>query len=463
LPSWLLGELGLWLLAAVCAIAAVVVARLDRPLATRALGWVAFGVFAAGALYWMFSDTYAYYFAQKENCLRLSYWGSYREHEMWQEIIAAFRKDHPEIPVRQEYITDRYDSKIQRLLLADDAPDVILFQDEPLPQFVAIGEFECLDEHCRRPGLEINLERDYWESAVRAFRLDGKTYGIPVWGGDCLVIYNRSAFREAGVPEPAEHWTIEDFLRTCQGLTADLDGDGRAERYGFDIPGWIYWLPFHYAFGATYLDASRTRWTLWGPEAEASYGFWQDLRHRFHVSPRRGELTEGGTVAFMTGRLGMFISGPWAMPTLNEAGVDYDVAHIPSGPGGHGTRVTWDGLVMFAGSKKKDWAWQFIHFAASLEAQEIVAKFQRSVPALKAARQAYVEANPKVHAERFIDAFAYSRIQPITRHWHLMGREIGSEIDLMLDNQQTPAETLRRIARNEHLAERFKMPKVAEK
>lgn len=459
MPQWLSPELALWLLAGMLAAGAALAARLDVARASRALGFTAFGAFATGALVWMFTDTWAYYFAQKEACLRISYWGSYREHEMWKEIVAAFQQRYPEIPLKREYITDRYEEKIQQLLLSGDAPDVMLFQDEPLPRFVTSGKFLALDDLCRTPGLEINLDRDYWDTAVESFRLRGTTYGIPIWGGDCLIIYNREAFRTAGLPEPPERWTIEEFLDTCKKLTADTDGDGRLDRFGFDIPGWVYWLPFHYAFGAEYLDPSRKRWVLWGPEAEASYQFWQDLRYKFHVAPHRAELTEGGNVAFMTGRVAMFVSGPWAMPPLNEAHVDFDIADIPSGPGGHGTRVTWDALVMFTGSQKKDWAWKFIHFATSLPAQEIVAKFQRSVPALKAAKDAFIAGNPRVRAKRFIDALAYARFQPITEHWMLMSREINSETDLMLDNRQSAAETLRRLARNPHLAKCFQMPK----
>jgi len=469
LPGWVFSELGLWLGATALAAVAAAASRLDAFRAARALGLAAFAAFALGAALWMFRDTYAYYFAHKEECLRLSYWGSYREHEMWKEIIAAFRKLNPNIPVKGEYITDRYEEKIQQLLLANDAPDVMLFQDEPLPRFVSSGKFLPLDDLCRTPGLEVDLDRDYWDTAVASFRLDsalrqapgasdGTTYGIPIWGGDCLLIYNRAAFRQAGVPEPPERWTLDEFLATCKALTADTDGDGRMDRFAFDIPGWVYWLPFTYAFGADYLDASRKRWTLWGPEAEAAYQFWQDLRYKHHVAPQRAELTEGGNVAFMTGRVAMFVSGPWAMPPLLEAGVDFDVAPIPSGPGGLATRVTWDSLVMFAGSRKKDWAWRFIHFATSLPAQEIVARFQRSVPALKAAKDAFIAVNPRVRARRFIDALAYARFQPITEHWMLMSREIGSETDMMLDNRRTPAEVLRRLAANPHLAKCFTMP-----
>jgi|TARA_B100000809_G_scaffold239440_1_gene260994 multiple sugar transport system substrate-binding protein len=448
----------LWLLCSLSLAGRTLCSRHEFDRAAHALGLFAAVCFAVGSLLWLFGDTYSHHFADKDRELRISYWGSYREHQMWGEILDGFSQTYPDIPVRGEYITTRYEEKIQQLLLADEAPDVMVFQDEPMPRFASSGKFEPLDGYLHRPGLSIELDRDYWDTAVTSFQVDGTTFGVPIWGGNCLVFYNREAFRLAGAEAPEDDWTVEDFLRVCQLLTGDDDDDGRVDRYGVLLPGWVYWLPFHYAFGATHLDPSHQRWTLWGERAEASYGFFQDLRHRHHVAPRRDELTESGSVAFMTGRVGMFISGPWAMPFLNEAGVDYDVAHVPSGPGGRGTRVTWDCLAMFSGSKKKDQAWKLIHFVASLPVQRIIARYQRSVPALKQGQEAFVSGNPKVHAERFIEALAYARFQPISLHWALMSREITSQVDMMLDGNQSVQETLTSLVDNEHLRQVFIMP-----
>ena len=452
------GEFGLWIVAGVAGGGAVAALRFEAERAARKLGWASFVFFMAGAVVWTFGDTYAYYFAAKQEDLRVSYWGSYREHEMWGEIFAAFEQRYPDISVRGEYITTRYEEKIQQLLLADEAPDIMLFQDEPMPRFITSGKFAVLDGYTKRSDLPVDLGRDYWHTSVISFQQEGQTYAIPIWGGNCLVIYNRAAFRDAGIAEPPARWSIDEFLETCRQISADIDGDGRMDRYGFLVPHWVYWLPFHYAFGATYLDPGRRRWTLWGEAAEASFELWRDLRHKYHVAPHRDELTEGGSVAFMTGRVAMFISGPWAMPPLNEAGVDYDIAHIPSGPGGHGTRVTWDGLALFSGSHKKQQAWKFIHFATSLPGQEIVARYQRSVPALKAGQQAFVDGNPQVRARRFVEAMEYARFQPITLHWNLMSREVTSETDLLLDDRQTTGQTLVRLARNVHLERHFEIP-----
>ncbi len=450
----------LWLLAAVAGGTAWLVGRSGADGMARPMGWGSFILFTMGAGFWMFSDTYAYYYAEKESALRFSYWGSYREHQMWGEIIQAFRQRYPEIGVKREYITDRYSEKIQQLLLADEAPDVMMFQDEPFPRFVSSGKFEALDAYCRQPDRPLDLENHFFKTSVLHFQVDGRTYGIPVFGGNCLILYNRDAFREAGLPEPPDRWTMDEFLATCRRITADTNADGRMDRYAFLVPSWVYWMPFHFAYGGRYLDRTRRYWRLWGPEAETSFAFWQDLRHRHHVAPHRDELGETGGVAFMTGRVAMQVNGPWAMPPLNAAGVSYDVAHTPSGPGGRATRVTWDALVMFSGSRKKDQAWKFIHFALGLEAQEIVARYQRSIPALKAAGQAFIDANPEVRAGRFIEALEYSRFQPITVDWALMSREVASETDLMLDDRQTPRQTLLDLVRNVHLSERFIMPRA---
>ena len=455
------GEWVLWPLAAAAAAAAWLLGRRGAGRAARSMGWGSFVLFGMGAGVWMFGDTWAYHYGAKEPALRFSYWGSYREHEMWGEIIQAFGRRYPEIDVKGEYITGRYTDKIQKLLLAGEAPDVMMFADEHFPRFVPGGQLEVLDGYCRQADRGLDLESDFFETSVAHFQAEGRAYGIPVFGGSCLILYNREAFREAGIPEPPERWTMDEFLATCRRLTADTDADGRIDRYAFLVPGWVYWMPFHFAHGGRYLDRARRRWRLWGPEAEASFAFWQDLRHRHRVAPRRDELGESGGVAFMTGRVAMQVNGPWAMPPLNAARVSYDVAHTPAGPAGRATRVTWDGLVMFSGSRKKDQAWRFIHFALGLQAQEIVARYQRSVPALKAAGRAFIDANPEVRAGRFIEALEYSRFQPITASWSLMSRELSGETELMLDGRQTPRRTLRELAHNAHLSERFIMPGAA--
>ena len=53
---------------------------------------------------------------------------------MWQELPASFHEKHPDIDVQTESVTDRYEAKIQQLLMAGVAPNVMGFQDESFPR-----------------------------------------------------------------------------------------------------------------------------------------------------------------------------------------------------------------------------------------------------------------------------------------------------------------------------------------
>jgi len=444
----------------------------------------------AGAIgYWLFSDTVRHHLATDEAAaLRVSFWGSYEEYQMWKELLAAFHEKFPAIRVKAEYLVGvRYEGKIQQLLVADAAPDVILFQDEPMPGFINSGKFEDLTPYLATPGEEIDLE-DFWKTSVQSFGREEKNgwrqYGVPIWGGCNLVFYNKDCFRRAGVrvaelPGPKglvrdpkgsgwllddDKWTIDEFVQLARLLTVDEDGDGRTDRFGFLLPGFIYWLPWHWGVGARVLDEDFERIAFLGPECERSLQLWQDLRYKHGVSPTPAELgTMGQNVGFFTGRVAMFCSGPWAMPFLNSTRVDYDLLHIPRGtPGGpRFTRITWDCVAMFTKSKKKKEAWHLIHHLASLESQKIVARYQRSIPARKDAATFFETQNPRVHAAEFIEvAASYARMQPITDHWDLMNRTwVRATDDLQNPDPRyrlTPAEAIGEFLSDRELMKLYK-------
>ena len=444
---------------------------------------------AAGVGWWLFADTVRYHSRTDESGpLRVSFWGDFVEYRMWRAFLADWQGKHPDLPVKLEYIPGSlYGQKIQQLLVADAAPDVILFQDEPMPAFIEMGEFEDLTKYLNTPGLEIDPSA-MWATAVELFgRHEDKgqkrtwcQYGMPVWGGCNLVVYNREAFERAGIrvesapvqPDPKtgrlppglrrdgktwvlndECWTVEEFLKVCHRLTVDSDDDGRIDRFGFLHPGTTYWLPWHWALGARILDEERKHTAYFGPQCERSLTVWQDLRYSKHpVCPTPAELgVMGQNVGFLTGRIAMISQGPWVMPFFNDTDAPYGVLHTPRGPDGtRATRITWDAVVMFRGSKKKDLAWRFIHHMVGDRCQQILAEFQRSIPARKSACDAFIRANPSVEAGKFVQAAAeYARVQPITEHWEVMYGVWLDSADGLRDPRSaarlTPAESIGRF------------------
>ena len=428
------------------------------------MGWLLRRVILVALLapvaWWLLADVVRHHWPGRSvgQAIRFAHWGGYREYLMWQEIIAAFGAVEPEVEVRQEYVVGvRYATKIQQQLVAGNAPDVIMFQDEPFPNFAPKG-FADLTEYVRRDGLDV--ERDYFKTAVDSFTIDGRLRGMPLFGGDVLIFCNKRCFARASahhgrqIPLPRDDWTIEEFIAIVQDLTFDQDGDGRLDQFGFSLPSWIYSLPFFWAYGASVLDDTRTHWAMTGVEAEAAWQFYQDLRFRYHVSPLPVEQAELNTdMAFFTGRVAMCINGPWMQPFLMATDLrdEYAIVHVPRGPAGRATRVTWDALCIYdrIGPARTELAWRFVKFVCGPPGQRIVARHQRSVPALRSAAELFKSYDVGGGSYKFVDALEYARVQPISIYWNEMDRTIVRHMGDLLNEmgpRQKPDEFLASLA-----------------
>lgn len=437
--------------------------------------------------YWLFSDTVRFYSGSSDNKpLRVSFFGSSEEFDIWKQMLASFREKHPDIPVKGEFIPSRYAQKIQQLMVADDAADVILYEDEPLYGMVEAGKFEDLMPYLARrfgPGTDGVRER-FWPQAVDAFgRWEGegqgrawRQYGIPIWGGCNLIFYNRAAFEESRItvtehdgpdaikelPDGSwllddDRWTLNDYVRMAQRLTIDRDGDGRTDQFGTAVPIPIYWMPFHWSSGADILTPDKQHTSLYGPASEASFQLYYDLRWKYQVVPTPAELGNlSQNTGFFTGLVATFCYGPWGMPFCNavaDEGLAYDVLHIPRNDktGYRATRITWDGLAMFSGSRKKEQAWLLIEHLTSRESQQAVARLQRSIPSERVPDDVYERAilqgqpapgddryaaiyfttfNPDVSTVKFVRAInEYGRLQPITKEWSELSRSWTNSLE----------------------------------
>jgi multiple sugar transport system substrate-binding protein len=419
--------------------------------------------------WWMFGDLAGLTLGEQRRPLRLSFWGRFEEYDMWKEVTAAF-EEHSGISVKLEYIPTRYEAKIQQLIVAGDPPDVILFQDEPFPRFVASGRIEDLTPYLDRPGFEIDLDT-FYSTAVQAFgvrkRIDGQSrprqYGIPIWGGCNLLYYNESLFQAAkiavGTNPPGqglverddgwwviddEQWTIGQWHRVARRLTRDVNGDGRIDQFGFMLPAANYYLPWIWSMDGAVLNEDFTHSVFYGDAVEKALRLYQDLRWgEDPASPQISEMASVTTaVGFFTGRIAMYCSGPWELPFLTATDLECDLLHIPRGAGGYrATRITWDCLMIPTQSTRKDDGWQFIHFAATRPGQRFMASAQRSIAARTDMAERFIRTSPHIEVRKFIlAANDYAKMQPITKQWDLMYRVLTAT--MMAMQRENPADRL---------------------
>jgi multiple sugar transport system substrate-binding protein len=387
--------------------------------------------------------------AETRTEVRFCFFGGYEEWKLWQRISQGFEAANPDVRMKLLYWPGgNYEDKVKLVMAAGTAPDVLSAQDEPFPNYSELNQFEDLTPYVERYRSEYSPDR-FFATALPAFRYKGRQRAIPWNGGQLMVYYNRTLFQRAGLPDPPPRdWTIDQFTEYARKLTRDHNGDGRVDQFGYEINGsWMYSLiPYVWIFGTDIIDPAMRRCTLNTPEGIAAMQWMRDLRFKHHCAPQAAEFTGAGGAIFMTGKLGMEINGPWRLPFMRETGVNWDVWHMPVGPGGERwTRGTWDGLAMYKKSRVKEQAWRFIRYATGEAGQRMVAEAGRAVPPRKSAAYSpgFLRPDTPQHEERFLEGMSYFRTQRIPLKWAEMDVVLRAETEALL----SPDGDARQVAR----------------
>ena len=146
---------------------------------------------------------------------------------LWKWVLAAYER-HP----RKETFTLQlspivasegdYFAKIALLLQSDQlAPDVVTEDTFQLATDVEAGYLTVLDPYVAED--EDWAAGVYYPSLIEGVRgLDGKIYGIPYSTDTRGLWYNRTLFRQVGLPDPWQPETWEDILDACYAIHRKL-------------------------------------------------------------------------------------------------------------------------------------------------------------------------------------------------------------------------------------------------
>ncbi|MBQ8639453.1 MAG: extracellular solute-binding protein [Lachnospiraceae bacterium] len=149
--------------------------------------------------------------------------------------------------------------------------------------------------------------------------------------------YNKDMIADAGLEDPQElwangEWTWDKFLEYCKVLTADNDGDGVTDVYGYG--GW--WTSMLDGFllsnGATI--ASGAEQTLTSPETGEVLDFINTLYNVEKVArPWNSDDWDINNSCYKDGEICFFIAPAWTI-TPDELTFELGVVPFPVGPSG---------------------------------------------------------------------------------------------------------------------------------
>ncbi|MCE6996071.1 extracellular solute-binding protein [Saccharothrix sp. S26] len=147
--------------------------------------------------------------------LRFSWWGNAERAELMQKAIDLFQSKNPEIKVTpsfQEF--EAYWQKMATETAGGNAPDVLQMDFAYLREY---SDRNALYDLKKQEGKNLELG-DLLPGLKGAGEIDGKLYGVPTGGNTWGYIYNPALYAQAGVMEPKEGWTWDDYRAAIKAI-----------------------------------------------------------------------------------------------------------------------------------------------------------------------------------------------------------------------------------------------------
>jgi arabinogalactan oligomer/maltooligosaccharide transport system substrate-binding protein len=312
----------------------------------------------------------------------LTIWHTYsgKEQDEFNKMVDRYRATRPDLNIQVEF--QPYAGAPEKFIVAataGNAPDVMRLQNDRLGGVASLGYLEPLDSR-----LTVPVKQLYTQDALRAMTIQGSIYALPATEDLLAIIYNKAIFDARSEPYPSDNWTTTDLLRIASNLTG-------GSTYGFVTPQTIgfYWFPWLTGYGGKIFTVPDTTPITGdadiGLNTDAggkSVLFMQSLDKTYHyMYANPGEdpmLTD-----FLQGNAAMITTGPWNIPAIERAQINYGIAMYPivSATGLRAAPTLGvKGFGIWKLSSVKDDAFDFIKYITSPEQEKIFALGTGGVP-----------------------------------------------------------------------------------
>ena len=207
--------------------------------------------------------------------------------------------------------------KVLQQASSKSLPDVLMLDNPDIQQIAETGALAPLEDY------GINAD-GYAPGPIAAATYDGKLYGLQPGANTLAVFYNKDILDKAGVKPPTTWAELKD---TAKKLTVD-------KQYGFafnataDYEGAWQFLPPMWTNGGD--EKSLT-----SPEVAGALQLWKDLvddgsASKSVVNWAQSDVND----QFIAGKAAMMLNGPWQIPALDKAKINYGVVPFPMNTAG---------------------------------------------------------------------------------------------------------------------------------
>lgn len=355
----------------------------------------------------------------------LEVWAMGAEGEALPDLVEQFAQEYPDIDVNVTAVPwESAHDKFVNSISAGTTPDVAMVGTTWMGEFAGMDALDPTPE-------SIDTDK-FFDGAHETTLVDDTSYGVPWYVETRMVYYRTDIAEQAGYDE----------VPTDQGGFFDMAAAMKEQNgvdYGIGLqPGatgsWQSVLPFAWSGGAEIADDEG--YTFDTPEVVDAVDYYGSFFADEVADPA---LPDGQAEAdFTSGRIPMFISGPWMMSLVEDmAATDgdkqfadkYDVAPIPTaGDAESSSFIGGSNLAVFSATDNRDAAWALVDWLTQPETQ---IEWYDMTSALPSVEDAWDE--PALQEDdklaKFGDALTTAQAPPSFPSWEQVAEAFDGEIE----------------------------------
>jgi multiple sugar transport system substrate-binding protein len=335
--------------------------------------------------------------------------------------VAKVNTEHVPGPTLIQTVLQRASSKA--------LPDVLMLDNPDIQQIAETGALAPLGDY------GINTD-GYAQGPVSAATYKGKLYGLQPGANTIAIFYRKDVLAKANV-QPPKTW--DELKAAAKKLTS-------GKQYGFafnataDYEGAWQFLPPMWTNGG---DETNLK----SPEVAGALQLWKDLvddgsASKSVVNWKQSDVND----QFIAGKAAMMLNGPWQIPALDKAKVDYGVVPFPIAKPGQTSIAPLGGeawTVPLTGDQGKMAKAAELVKCMNTDANQLQrAKEGGLVPTKTAVAAQFKQEVPKMAG--FVDAVANTRARTgkLGAKWPDTAKTIYTGMQLVLTGQAAPADAM---------------------
>lgn len=263
-------------------------------------------------------------------------WGQARA----EELVRRFQAANPNLRIKLEItVSDGLPNRVLAALRSGSPPELIEIQSGWTIPYAATGALAPLDQIAQQHSVDLS---DFLEVPLNTARHEGRLMGMPYRAESHGFIYNKGAYREAGLnpDQPPRDWNeLVDYAKRLTRRTND-----NRQMYGMGICGggevgnMLFRLqPMIWANGGAIISDDLRRAVVNQPPAVEAVDFYCSFFTRHSAAPPSTLQNDGLALRrlFVAGTLAQYQSGQFDIPAIRNENpnIDIGVGLIPAPPG----------------------------------------------------------------------------------------------------------------------------------